>query len=84
MACIPLPVPTLPTLPSPFSIAPPALPPISVALTACCKLSVIASVSLPAPFPSAVLTPAVILTINAALATVQTYLDALPLPCPRE
>lgn len=84
MACIPLPAVTPPVLPAPFSIAPPAPPAISVALTACCKLSVIPPLTIPIPIPPLVLNPAVIATINAALQTVDAYLDALALPCPRE
>lgn len=83
MACLPLPDVTLPTLPSPLTLDPPALDPVTVGAEFCCKL---ASFTTPtyAPFGPAVLNPAVIATINTNLALVQAYLDALPLNCPRE
>jgi hypothetical protein len=55
-----------------------------VALTACCKLPVIPPITIPIPIPPLVLNPVVIATINAALQTIDAYLDLLALPCPRE
>lgn len=81
MPCLPLPIPTIPTLPSPFTLGI-TTPPFSFNPQLCCKIPPIAnlpSVSLGIP-----ITPAVIGVLNAAIGTINTFLHSLPLDCPRE
>ena len=82
MACINPPIPTLPTLPSPLSLAPPALPPITTP-GLCCQLLPPLTLLPPITLPPNTLNPAVIATINAALQQVQDYLDSIVPDCPR-
>ena len=82
MACLALPDIDLPTLPSPLTIAPPALGG-TLNLALCCKIVSITG-SIPVPFPPQVINPPVIAFINTNLALVDAFLDAQPLKCPRE
>lgn len=81
MPCIPLPIPTVPSLPSPFTLGI-TTPPIHFNPQFCCKIPPI--VNLP-PLPIGItVNPAIIATLNAAIAEVNNYLHSLPLDCPRE
>lgn len=82
MACIPVPAVVVPTLPAPLSIDFGALPSISTP-GLCCNLLAPITLVPPIPLPAAVLNPAVLATINAALHQVQDFLDHLEVPCPR-
>jgi hypothetical protein len=84
MACIDLPVPTLPTLPAPLTIAL-ALPTLDLPdLTYCCKMPPLPVSIPPIPIPSLVLNPAFIATLNAFIQQMNTYLNSIPLNCPLE
>ena len=80
--CLPLSI-SLPTLPAGFTIPIPTLLPITLDLTFCCKVASF-TIPLPITLPAATIQPAFILAINAALDTIEAYVDALPLKCPRE
>ena len=82
MACIPIPSVVVPTLPSPLSIAPPGLPGLTTP-GLCCNLIEPVDLIPPLTLPPAVLTSAVLIAINAALHTVQDFIDHLPPRCPR-
>lgn len=84
MACIPLPPIPFPVLPSGFSVSPPALPPVPVSGAVCCKQIAFSAVSPPLPLPPLVVNPAFIAALTAAMKVVQTYIDAIPLECPKE
>ena len=83
MACIPLPDVQLPQLPTPLTLTPPALPDLSADVDICCKL-ISLDLSIPIPIPPLTITPTVIALINEALSKIDSYLDAIPLDCPRE
>lgn len=85
MACDPLDLPPIPGLPAPLTIAPPTLPAIPEGdLKFCCKiLELPVAPELP-PLPTGVLNAGVVEVLKQSIAAVQTYLDALPLDCPRE
>lgn len=80
MSCIEVPVPDLPELPAPLSIPPlPAFPGVTAGI--CCQ-----SVSIPAwtpPISLGPLSPAILAAINAQIALLNAYTDALRVPCPR-
>jgi hypothetical protein len=82
--CLTLPAPTLPKLPAPLSISLPAIPAIPGLPNLCCKLPPIPIPPIPIALPALILNPAVIATLNANIAIVQSYLRALPLKCPLE
>lgn len=81
--CIEGPKIDVPTLGGALSLAPPSLPPINVGLDVCCKH---VQVELPAiaPFPPGVFNVGAALALNAALKTVNEFLDKLPPDCPLE
>jgi len=84
MSCELNPLPPLPVLPEPYSIAPPALPPLpDSTIGFCCRQVGFTIPPIPIPLPPGVSTvfPA---AIAAMLAAVEGYLDALPLYCPKE
>ena len=83
MACIPLPKAAVPTLPSPLSVDPPA---VSLEFQAglCCKLLSLPPASIAIDLPPGVINAAAIALINQNLAAIQTFLDSLPLDCPKE
>lgn len=84
MSCKLGPVVPLPILPAPYSIAPPALPPLpDSTLDFCCRQVGFTIPPLPPIFPPGV-TVAFPAILNAMLAAVEAYLDALPLTCPKE
>ncbi len=83
MACLPLPIPQLPTLPSGFSVEAPGLPEFSGDIALCCKL-VHYNFEFPITLGPLVINSTLLIAINAAIDTVQAYLDALPLDCPRD
>lgn len=82
MPCVPVPSVTLPTLPAPWSLAPPSLPGI-VTPGLCCNLVPPVALTPRIPLGALVITPAVILLINQGLHVVQAYIDALDPGCPR-
>ena len=82
MACIDLPIPTIPTLPSPLTIGI-TLPPFAFALNLCCNILPFA-LAIP-PIPLAItLDLAIIHIINEQIAIVQRYLDQIAIPCPKD
>jgi hypothetical protein len=84
MACLELPVPVLPTLGLGLNIEPPTLPSFSGDLRLCCKILQFDIVPPPIPLPPLVFNAAVTVSLTAAIAAVQAYIDALPLDCPKE
>lgn len=85
MACVTLPpFPPLPSL-GPFSLTPPALPPVNLSINFCCQLSLVSFTPVIPLGPLVLAVPGasvVILGINTALAVIQAYIDAIPLDCP--
>lgn len=88
MPCVPLPNPTLPTLPKGLSLSPPPLPqPPTVPNPPCCTLPPV-----PLSVPKAALTlpvdPIALGAIAASLSEVRqlvlAYLRSIPLPCDRD
>lgn len=72
-----------PVLPGPYTIAPPALPPIPVDLTLCCKLVAFSTPPGTLPLPAG--TSAVFNAIMTAMfGALLPYFDAIPLTCPKE
>ncbi len=76
-----------PTLPNPIlggglTIAP-TLPTPSFSGELCCKILTFDVAILPVPIPPLVIS-GVITGLHAAIEAVQTYIDQLPLRCPRE
>lgn len=84
MACITVPIPAIPTLPSPLSLSLPPLPPIPGLPEFCCKLPPIELPPIPIEVPTTVITPAVIATLNGFITQANNYLAALPFDCPLE
>lgn len=84
MACLNVPVPVLPVLPTGFSLSPPALPPIPLPVTLCCKLNVLPAIPFPTTLPSVLINSTFLVAVNAALAVAQAYMDKLTIPCPRD
>lgn len=85
MACVDLPLPTLPTLPVPLTLGVSlslSLPPLG--LDFCCKILALPSVSIPIPLPTLVLNPAFIATLNGFIASMNSYHDAITFSCPFE
>lgn len=82
MACIEIPTPVLPTLPGGLSLGV-TLPGASFDVRLCCKILPFPAVVPPIPF-SLPISPAFIATINSTIKSVQDYLDALAIPCPKE
>lgn len=80
--CIPITLPSLPTLPTGFSFSPPALPAIDLEANICCKLSLF-SWSPVIPIPPTVINSTLLIAVNAAASAWRTYIDLLPVKCPR-
>lgn len=92
MPCIPNPIPTPPPLPvPPFGIPALPIPPIPAEPELCCQLPDIASLILahapPIPLPPGTINPAaaqaIVAIIEEGIDAVMTYIDAIPLECPR-
>jgi len=81
--CLKLPIPQIPTLPSPLSISlsPPELPDLSFQF--CCKLPPFPIPIPPIPIPGLVFLVAAG-PLNAFITQINAYLNALPLKCPLE
>ncbi len=84
MPCTPLPAVELPELPAGISLTPPAPPGIEFDPELCCKLLPFPLATPPIVFPPGTINSAVLAALNAALQSVQDYLDAIPFRCPRE
>ena len=82
MACIDLPIPTIPTLPSPLSIGI-TLPPFAFNLNLCCKILPFSLAIPPIPLGISLNLP-IIAMINEQIAIVQAFLDQLAIPCPKD
>jgi hypothetical protein len=84
MACIDIVFPPLPDI-FPLVLTPPALPSIDLSIDFCCRLSL---TIVPPPIPLGPLVLAIpgasaaLITLNAQIALINSYLDALPLSCP--
>ncbi len=83
MACVKIPIPTIPTLGLGLSLAPPALPPLSLDANICCKLFDVSIPSIPLPIDP-ILIAAALPALDGVLAAIQEYIDLLPLDCPLE
>lgn len=83
MACIDLPLPTLPTLTLGLTLGI-AIPQFTFDLELCCKILPFPLVTPPIPLPTLVFNPAVIATINTYIAAINAYHDALTFDCPLE
>lgn len=85
MACDPFELPPLRELPSPLTITPPSLPAIPEGdLKFCCKILTLPVAPELPPLLPGVLNAGVVDVLKQSIAAVTTYLDALPLDCPRE
>lgn len=90
MPCTESSSPTPPTLPSPFSVEPPANtlpPPPAEGVRMCCTKPLPALPPLPLPpLPPGVMNPAFLSALNQAEATIEAFADqfASLIPCPRE
>lgn len=84
MACIPVPIPSIPSLPAGLSVTPPTIVVPNVP-GLCCKLPRIPLPPIPIDL-SVVLTaePALVIALRAALAAATAYIQQLPFPCPVE
>lgn len=84
MACLPRPDVVFPEIPDPFSLTL-STPPIELDVTLCCR---ILQLSIPPQALPLSIPPEITQAISAALAyadaTIQAYLDLIPLECPRE
>lgn len=88
MGCVAVPNVAPPTLPSPFSLEPPALPPVDLSVNFCCRFELhITPPPLPIP-PITLLIPggaAILVAMNEAFDVIDEYIDevnALVPPCP--
>jgi len=84
MGCLPLPPIPFPVLPAGFSITPPDPYPKPYPPGICCQVIGFPVPSPPLPLPPFVVNPAFIAALTAAMKTVQAYVDAIPLKCPKE
>lgn len=87
MPCTPIVESIPPSLPSPFSVTPPSLPPAPSTPGVCCLKSPFSSPPLPLPpLAPGLLTPAILSAMNQAESIVETFLDqfAGAIPCPGE
>ena len=84
MPCLPLPAIELPTLPDGISLALPDLGPGDFAADLCCKIAAVSTPEIIPPIPPLVLDLAILALIDTALSKIDSYLDKLPLDCPKE
>lgn len=83
MSCLPLPDPTLPTLPDGITLEP-ELPDLIGSPELCCKLTSFPFVTPPLPAPVGIVNPALAQLIAGAMTSLKAYVDALPLRCPKD
>ena len=84
MSCELNPLPPPPVLPAPYSIDPPALPPLpDSSIGFCCRQVGFTVPALLPPFPPGV-SAAFATAITEMLTAVEDYIDALPIACPKE
>jgi hypothetical protein len=83
MPCLPIASLPIPELPFPLTIGPPIID-IEFDPKLCCKLLPFPLVVPPIPLPPGTLNPAIVAVIQAQLASMNTYFDALPFKCPRD
>lgn len=87
MGCVSVPDVEPPTLPLPFTLEPPAIPPVDLSVDLCCRFGLHIDVWIPIP-PITLLVPGsseIIIAMNQAFAVIDEYideLDALAPPCP--
>ena len=74
----------MPSLPGGITLTPPAPPATEFDADLCCKLLPFAVQPPPLPLPPGVVNAGTAAIIKTTLASVQAYLDALPVSCPRE
>lgn len=85
MACIKVPVPTIPELPAPISLTPPIDFPIpDFAFGLCCKLPIPPIPLPPINIPALTVNPAFIATLNGYIKQLNDYLNSLEAGCPLE
>lgn len=85
MACVDLPIPTLPVLGLGLSLEPPSTPPIDFDLNLCCKIASIHIPPIPLPLPPLVVNLSTAALVDAAMAAIEEFLNQIPLPdCPKE
>lgn len=83
MPCTDLPAPTIPTPPLGISITPPPLPFVGD-LDLCCKIVSLSALTSILPLPPLIFNPAVAAVLEAQLALLLAYKNALPISCPKE
>lgn len=83
MPCIPVPLPPLPTIPSPFSLTLPLPVPPDVQADVCCQAVNLGVPQIPVPLPPLLLNPAAVLVMREGAKVVSDYLRSLPIDCPR-
>lgn len=83
MPCLTVPLPTLPTLPSPLTLPVPDAPDVSPPET-CCKLPTLPIPAIPITIPSVIVNPALVVTMKQYQALMRAYLDQIPVECPKE
>jgi hypothetical protein len=83
MACVPIPPLPLIELPPGITLGA-SVPTLSFDETLCCKIASFSFATPPIPLPPLVLQPAIIATINTALAALAAYHASLPFDCPLE
>lgn len=83
MPCIAVPVPTIPTIPAPFTLGATQPPTVTFDPAACCQLLPAPISSPPVPLPPQILNPAFIAAINQATQQVTAALRAIAFNCPR-
>lgn len=84
MACLEIPIPTLPVLGLGLSIEPPALPSFSGSIDLCCKILQFNIVLPPIPLPPLVFNASTAALMSAATQAIQEFIDQIPLDCPLE
>jgi hypothetical protein len=84
MACTPIPTLPMPSLPGGITLTPPETPDPGFSADLCCKILQFAIPTPPIPLPPGVVNAGTAAIIKTTLASVQAYLDALPVSCPRE
>ncbi len=81
--CVPIPIPTLPAIPAPFSLTPPAIPQPSTSFNACCVNVSLGDLLPPVALPPFIVNPALVTTLRQASKAAQSWLQNLPIRCPR-
>lgn len=84
MACLELPDAPIPTLPSPLSLSPPAIPDAPGLPDYCCKLPIPPTPPIPIKIPSVLINTTFTTTLEAYIEVAKTYIDSLAFTCPLE